>query len=653
MKLKLFLLSAVSLLLNISADACGPFNPIIPTPEFFNTDNCKRMCDYDREENVRLWQQLTSNQIPLTDIEQAVYKDSQSPENLFYTYIHNTDDSEISDFLYTAKNIESKRGKMQSPWYYPRDRKRSYNTDDFRNEIEWCQSYRGTRLKDRYALQVVRALFASRLWEECIEYCDTAFASFPESNLMKRMARRYMAGCWSRLGDSATADSIFAACGDIWSLSVDNKVEYMARHNPDAPQIIEYIRHEADDSCKLARIVPTAHTLLKNSSVRHRGDWAYLLAYYYNEYAGDLHTASRYINRALQYRFSTPQLRDLAHAYKMKLDARNGYIGSLADDLKWIESQCDNLNPEADEWIRRVRNVIYVDWVPRLWKQGDYAIAVMLAAYADNISPRHERQPAIAYHATWYRPIPSITLDEMRASEIYNNTVDYGSLSFQMMGSMTSAQLAATYNSMMTHDNSLYRFIRNRIRTDADYYNELIGTLALREENYPRAIQYLSKVSKRYQHTMNLYKDGYLSDNAKLDFAREMLGYRQLMSQGRTPDDRGMARLEYAIRRNNSSWALTRYWDGEVGIFQPSLQYWVDDSFAEDNYTFLYEYDPDADSRTYEKEVEAALAMLVTDEARARAQYMLGNLKTVIRKYPDTETARRVKTSCDNWQSWL
>lgn len=99
-----FLLLAISIfaLSNTHILACGPYAPIIPTPSFFELPK-----DYpgasgaERNENLRLWQSLTSQEIPLTDIEQAVYKDSQATfdsftgygfkrtGNLFYTYINN------------------------------------------------------------------------------------------------------------------------------------------------------------------------------------------------------------------------------------------------------------------------------------------------------------------------------------------------------------------------------------------------------------------------------------------------------------------------------------------------------------------------------------------------------------------------------------
>lgn len=58
----------------IESYACGPYNPIIPTPEFFGLAGPhKNMSEYEREENLRLWQSLTSERIPLDDIEEVVY----------------------------------------------------------------------------------------------------------------------------------------------------------------------------------------------------------------------------------------------------------------------------------------------------------------------------------------------------------------------------------------------------------------------------------------------------------------------------------------------------------------------------------------------------------------------------------------------------
>ncbi len=694
----------------IESYACGPYNPIIPTPEFFGLIGPhKNMSEYDREENLRLWQSLTSDRIPLADIEQVVYSDSQShfydytgykpTDNLFYIYLNNSCDGEITDLLGTSKGLEERWREIRSPWHYPRKRDHSGDTGDFHDIIERCKSYNGERLKDRYALQVTRALFASRDYASCIEYTDSAFADIPDSNLMKRMAQRYAAGCWSRLGDKNRADSIFAKSGDIWSISVEDPVKYMAERNPNAPQLIDYIRGSATDTTFMSGVRPIVVELLRNNKVSCRGDWNFIMAYIDNEFNNNKSVARQNIHKALKQKFSSEELESLARAYKMKLDAQVGDLSDLLTDLKWLERKTDLLNPDAEEWIRRCRNIIYVDWVPMLWEKKDYGTAILLCAYADNLAPSeqwHEAWPKVGSHVYW-SPTQVLNISEMRESEEYTNHVDYGSLSFQMMGSLSSAQLAFVYNRILA-DTPLYTFLRSKARTDKDYYYELIGTLALREENYSRAITYLSEVCEHYLKTMNIDKGGYLCRNpftpypsrwevrspsyagaepwesesqamshtiksnpkAKLDFARKMQEYKRQMTYGHTSDERGLARMMYAVGRRNSfeeCWALTQYWRGGCcGIFEPDLQYWEDD-FAQRRYAFLYDYEKTighkATEKIYDDELKASLAMLTTDEAKAMAQFTLNNLKTIIKYYGNTSIGQYIKTSCDNWQSWL
>ncbi|MDE6783067.1 MAG: hypothetical protein K2J17_05020, partial [Paramuribaculum sp.] len=279
--------------------------------------------------------------------------------------------------------------------------------------------------------------------------------------------------------------------------------------------------------------------------------------------------------------------------------------------------------------------------------------------------------------------------DWLKAIEHKRNTTDYGGLAFQLMGSLNSSQLAAAHSSMMK-STPLNDFRHNTIRTDSDYYYELIGTLALREGNYARAVLYLSDVSPEYLRTMNIYrylqyepfviypsrwrvddeweyefaagaKPTLSSENAKLTFARRLLDYVKDMRCGKTADDRGMARLMYAIGRFNSfeeCWALTQYWRGVIpGKFSPNLRYDWDDDFAKRKYAFLYDYNTSTGHKhteaIYNQEVEAALAMLTTDEARAKAQYILGNLKTITKRYPHTAIGHMVRSLCDHWNDWI
>ncbi|MDE5800209.1 MAG: hypothetical protein K2H74_04190, partial [Paramuribaculum sp.] len=401
MRSRIFSLLTVSVLLSTFADpatACGPYIPIIPTPEFFKTDTAT---DFNRQENLRLWQSVTYKDMDLDAIEAAVYSSTLNDwndyvndnfsycDNPFFAYLNDNGDDEITDFMLIAKAIEEKWASAKSPWYFPRERNAQSTTGDYSAEIARCKAYTGERLRDRYAFQVVRAMYATRTYSECINYYDSAFADIPDSNLLKRMAMSYVAGCWSRLGMEERADTLFAQCGDISSISARNPIALVADLNPDAPQIMEHIRRHFSDSAHLAEMVPIALKMIRRKKTADCGDWLYLLAYYYGEYRDDYPLADRYMQRALRQKFSSDEFADFARAYKMKLDAHAGRTRSLVNDLQWIEDKCtaDPGSPYSKEWVRRLRNIIYVDWVPELWEKGDYATAISLCAYADRMNP--------------------------------------------------------------------------------------------------------------------------------------------------------------------------------------------------------------------------------------------------------------------------
>lgn len=657
------------------ADGCGPYFSTIPAPEFFASDWRDMRPGYiERQENLRLWQQLTSPDIPLLDIEEIVYHTSlekmytvfdyrcdKQDNNLFSRYIKNTCDEEISNFLILAKELEEKRSLQVSPWYYPPTRYDNRPVE-FENLFDECRNYMGTRLKDRYGLQGVRALFASRLYADCIEYFNEIFDEFPDDNLFKRMAMRYVAGCWSRLGCKERANEIFARAGDIESLSVDNPIAYMAERNPDAQGLMVYIQHLADDSVAMNNVSEIAARLLADKKVKNSGDWEFVMAYAAGEHRKDYKEAGRHIRRALRLPFSNPDFRDHARAYSFKIDAINGDSSTLQDGLIWFEEMTGSLKPDPTEWENIFKNVVMAHWVPALWKRGDYSTAILLCSYAENIRDKRIR------HWNWsinyrvynsYWNILSLNLDEIRENEIYGNPLDYGSLSFQLMNTLGAKSLAAVKQQMMA-DTPLYRTLRRYARVDAPYIDELIGTLAIREERYPMAVKYLSRVPESYERTTNVYKAGFLLPGEKLEFARMMSQLSDRIKSAPTADERGLSLLKYIDERQRcyyKRWALTQYWHGYCvpGVFDPSLYYCLGWGSCYNPYEFLYNQDDDYDhmNSTCEEMEERAFAMLETDEARARAEYMRYNVATVIKHYPHTEVAAHIRASCDNWCNWL
>ena len=178
----------------------------------------------ERKENCILWQKLTSSEIPLEDIESVVYKYTltqmkdlmfvQDP-NAFATWIRTNEDEEIYDFLMLAKICENARGLMNDPWYYP-----SKNDGTYMSLIEIeakAKAYKGTRLRDRYALQAVRAMFSAQRYRECIDYWNSIESALPDG-LLKEMSRSYLVGAYSRIGQIDVALEYFTDVEDLNSI---------------------------------------------------------------------------------------------------------------------------------------------------------------------------------------------------------------------------------------------------------------------------------------------------------------------------------------------------------------------------------------------------------------------------------------------------
>ena len=223
------------------------------------------------EANCIGWQKLTSATIPLEDIYKVVYKMSLEDfekicnnrkakyENKFVEWITKKDTA-ILDFLRLAKANEYIRVKHNSRWYYPTmDIGINMSLEDV---VEEALSVKDARLRDRYLLQAVRALFSLTRYEECVALWDNEVSKLPEDNLMRQLIQPYIAGAEFRLNHTDRAMEYFAHIGDVESLyycanqlghptSKVGILEMVCRYAPNSPYIAQslqrYIREVEPD----------------------------------------------------------------------------------------------------------------------------------------------------------------------------------------------------------------------------------------------------------------------------------------------------------------------------------------------------------------------------------------------------------------------
>lgn len=690
MNLSRYISSVMFLLCTVGSFACGPFDALTSNPfifHFYQGDEAPTIIEKQRDENIVLWQDLTCGLIPATEIEAAVYDmnlsqlqevfESGSTQNVFLAWIVKNKATEIKEFLLLAKELEGLRFNRISPWYYPADKNEKFDSrteaEKFASILNRCRNHTTGFLSDRYGLQYVRALMTLHKYDECFDFYTRNMSGLPDSNLFKKMAKGYVAGCLQRLGKIGEANMMFAEVGDFNSI-INGKEPYfktLVKNNPESDVIKSRLNNwigYGDRKDNLIYIA-VADAALSSPHVENRGDWLYLKAYIEEIYNRNHSKALGLVRQALSNKFSKSDMRFDAELMELCLSAEQGEIRKdLCHYVEIFQNEC---------------MPFYFYVVPALLRHGNISEALLLANYASSIEGVHE-----------YADHRSFINGSYRHYVVPDNT--YANTGFQLMLSRT-AQEIANYKKFLSSNSKLVRKVIGQIRHDDDYLNEIIGTLYLREGNYNKAVEYLSQVSPDYQKNLNVYKCGYLNDNpwvncymptdkwdypqkdvemdgtltntfnpansslllspddAKLNFAKEMSRLQQVMKTG-TPDERGMARIRFALARFNSfndCWALTRYWNGEANQcnYRPFFWQW-DGKGCELGY--LKELTGSIPTKKWlESELSKGMSELQSPDAKAEAEFLRGNYLTIARHYPSTKVGSYLATHCDSWNDWL
>ena len=677
MKLIKYLLSIILSIVSLSTNACGPYLPLIPQCGYFyfhKIDAPLIPPESSELENCELWRSITDSNISRQDIFKVVYEDSceefysvlfskeKPTENKFYRYILENKDDEVRDFLWIAKNLEQRRRDLSSPWYYPSSRIQPDDTGELSDIVEKCLGYKGNRLADRYALQAIRALFSEKKFRKCIQVYDKKLKNLPDDNLFKKLAKGYVAGSRIKTGDRLKGYKMFAELGKYDEILKDGGVEFVALSNPDCNSLIDYINDHSIDSGNAGFYKKIVLEVLRRQKTQYPGAWQFLLAYIEGEFFSNYSLAQTLLDKALTLDFPSPGMLDEARVYKAKINASLFRQSSLAEDMFWFEK---NITPDNPKLVNSLKSLIYKEWAWRLWKKKEYATAILLCAFAENINAGF--------------------------ADTDGKQSVYGALSFRLMESLTSGELIRVKNKIESDTSAFYGLLKKYARLEPAMLDELIGTIALREEKYDLAKDFLRKVPPGYIREMNIYpylasdpfaycrnlwddleadlikdingdidNDQALRMNKKYLFASEMARCQRMMKNSPSADERGIARLKYAIGRKNSfddcNWALTQYWRGRcvLTLFQPYVSYDYDEVYK---YDFLYDYEETiGDEKTHKifrKEIRKAMNEIKSDEAKAHALYLLGHLKTIKKSFPHTRYGHLLKTSCDNWSAWL
>ena len=654
------------------AHACGAFNNDISYPlkfHFYQSEDSPVLSELQHRRNISSWQDITSTTIPPGDIAEAIYKlslhslqqefDGQS-DNAFINWIKDNDALYIRDFIFLAKEVEELRAQINSPWYYP-DHKAEYvkpdDTESRLNDLmKVCADNTHNPLSDRYALQAIRILRSLNRPSDGILYYTNTLCRLLDANLMKQMAQGYVAGFHMNSGDTVKADKLFALAGDFNCLSspTARNIRLLAFHNPES-EVLKYrlngfIGYEG--RARNIRMLEIADAALRSPKVVNRGDWLYLKAFVEGVYNKNWMKAEQLAKEALANSFSDERMTNDARFFNICVTAKNGDIRNIDHDLSWMMDNYPN------------------------YRQGLLFFII----------------PAL------------ISNNQIDKALLFANTMDvdapYASTGFQFLLSVHPDDVIG-YKHKLAEAQGIFGKLKNKVRHDNDYLNDIIGTLYMRDGQYSKAIEYLKEISLQYQRNTNLFKGGYLAYNpwdyaylpdskwnhswykdtvhywksrnrpvankqkvtllltqlnAKLIFAIKMNRLQTEIKDSSDSDTRNLAKLRYAIGRYNSfntCWALTQYWYGAANQCNYQPWYYDNENINDLNYIIDTPKEMERIENWFVKEITMAMDALETDAAKATANMILRNYRTIAKYYSDSAEGKFLATHCDSWRDWL
>lgn len=444
---KLLLFLSLYLTSSFNGFACGPYDRY-----YLAKDYCLfRACGNDmlgnqwnlNEErtkaNCKAWAEVTSENIPSSDIHNVVYKWSLSSINQlrkainhkttyeginrFAKWIVRHKDLETLDFLQAAKTCENIRSKQNTLWYYPVD------GDDYSQHletiVETAKNYKGKRFCDRYNLQAIRALFAMQQYGDCINLWLEKQHEFSEG-VIKEMAVDYIAGCYIRLKQPAKAKELYLSTGDPnaavqCGISGKERFDAVYSHNPNNSWLISEIQRQIHDieiyegtSWPSPKEISEAYRLIyekvsqicQDNICDDMSPWYYSLAFLSHK----LDKADEALESIIkaEYAVKNSVLSDAIHILKLiivtsqRSSYTNDFENYLFNELKWLDNKIvrgldvvtgelirnfgmmNHINGQSQYYWSDMMRKLLIGYVAPLCIQSDYKTrALQYLNYAD------------------------------------------------------------------------------------------------------------------------------------------------------------------------------------------------------------------------------------------------------------------------------
>jgi len=648
-------------------------------------------------------------------------------KNTFVRYILKRHDTEIVDYLILAKNCETARAKRADAWWYPT--KEDLKNTDLEMIIEQALAYKGKRLKIRYLLQAIRAAYSAKNYDLCLNLWEKEIAKMP-SSAVKTMCRGYVGGIWFRKGDYEKAIECYSSIGDMdsfwWcadNLTTENsdiqRMKILYKYQPNAPELdkmLQQICREAEIAvnrklfdldeipsdvshyrrCEYyienrKRFLELRNFALQVAAEKRTANpamWQYAAAFL-TFIDGKTASAIEYLNGAAELQ-GTPFIKENIGVLQMIFQAyaTNNYDSefetAFLPKLQWLDHLIvrdldkKNIPDWDDSWINiresygefetinnfsqyypfdMLRKILLSVMIPKYLEQKNYTKVLLLAGTAS-----HRLRQLVGYKCV--RPYVGYKFFEYW---------DRSTAVFEFMN-LLPVEYIIEYQDILKSGgrNQFESFFEERCYKNHDYITEIIGTKYLREQQFDKAIPYLSKVSEKYIKQMSvyyyfridpfrkIYKNRVLQKRYpayKLNYAKKMLALQQQIDSLSNGYTKAQAMIDYAValkRSISESWALNDYSDcGTYSVYHYEIVNMFDNIWR----------------RKLSQSVDTYLnkAATISNNPEIRAQIMLA--RTIIDDYYDnspnfnkrqfaaefgkTKIASQFAAECDTYRSYF
>ena len=717
MKSRIFLGTSILLLtLSVKVFACGPwyYDPqtyLMYRPYSYPSEEWEY--NTGARENCLLWQRQCKTTASTEDIYQIVYKTNLedlkgllnhsfkarklTKSNAFAHTLWN--DREAAELLVLAKECEIARSDLNSPWYYPATKnERPCGLDQIASK---AGDYKGERFLNRYALQRIRALFSLREYDECLNYWNDVSASLAD-DINKRMAERYIAGAYLRIGETETAKDYYLKLRDTDGLYFCFRdvqtpwEEVLYQYAPDCKELrewmsskIKYDEHlfydtyddywkegsvpgEDEEKCKeLARFCAR---IASEGRVKDPDFWYYSQAYLMFM-AGKPAEASSLLSKASK-SSGSQEMKDNIRVFSLYLDSvlkpwSLSYENEMIEGLKWLDgmivSHLDEAKRETIEsgvykmginlsyyyWNDMMRKIVLSSIVPKLLNNHRETSAIRFTNMADN-----RLLNLVGKSRVWYQDKDSkewveedLTISQVRTGRLFNEH-DYSNALFELIDTLDVVHLERYVASLDKAGTKAESFLDKRSYTEKAFFQEVIGTKHIREMRYKDAVRWLSMLPKSFQTRLNTYKEGYLNfdpfaqskqkmrsnNEYKLAFAKKMADLESSIANEKNTSERARKTALYATGMRNS---VSICWG--MSFYRKSVAD-IDTEYFGPTY---FSRKQEVVFSKSEKLFQQAIRNCPGRETAASILYELGNMKTVAERFPETKSASIIKGECD------